>query len=272
MKILKKISMLAAFFERQNIIPYCTIVLIAFLLKLHYSTAGSDDLLWVLLPTSLMVELFTGINFLYESGSGFVSMSENLIIAPACAGVNFLIIIFCMSSFNHIHKFKEIKNKYKSILTHLVIAYVYTILTNAVRIITGIVISKSGLFTEFQYESVHKIEGVTIFFTALFLFNIVIGKITGYTITKHKTVNKKTSRAYSKIISSGICSLIWYVIILIIIPVIKSSAIVGTMTLKCHALIIFLISVGVILMALTIQYVFSLPVSLFKLTYKKHQL
>ncbi len=84
----------------RNSIFYILALLIAWGLKYHYSRSGSDELAWVLAPTAGLVELISGIQFENEAHTGFVSQGSRIIIAPACAGINFLIIAFCMATFS----------------------------------------------------------------------------------------------------------------------------------------------------------------------------
>ena len=75
-----------------NWITQCLLVLVgAFALKLHYSTASADQLRWILAPTAALVELVSGATFEFESHAGYISRERGFLIANSCAGVNFLI-------------------------------------------------------------------------------------------------------------------------------------------------------------------------------------
>ena len=78
------------------------IILFTIILKAFYSAADSKDLAWILGPTAWLTEQISGLSFARESGVGWVNLEHMFVIAPACAGVNFLIIAFCMSSFQGI--------------------------------------------------------------------------------------------------------------------------------------------------------------------------
>jgi exosortase K len=66
-------------------------LVLSYCLKLHYSRAAAADLLWILEPTRRLVELTTGSGFGFEP-EGFVSTDLGIVITPACAGVNFMIM------------------------------------------------------------------------------------------------------------------------------------------------------------------------------------
>jgi exosortase K len=117
------------------------IVLASFLavgLKYHYSEAGSEDLVWILRPTASLVEWISGIPFEEEAHTGFVSYARRIVIAPACAGVNFLIIAFCMAAFSSLHRIQRQRVKWLWLTGSLVSAYGLTVFANAVRIMVSI--------------------------------------------------------------------------------------------------------------------------------------
>src|SRR5262249_47571267 len=62
--------------------------------KAFYSHAGADELLWVLAPSAWLARVVGGVDLVYEQGAGFISHAHRLVVGPACAGVNFLIICF----------------------------------------------------------------------------------------------------------------------------------------------------------------------------------
>ncbi len=67
-------------------------LLVALGLKLHYRNAAPGALVWILAPTAALVQAVSGVPFEYESGAGWISRAEGFVIAPPCAGINFLII------------------------------------------------------------------------------------------------------------------------------------------------------------------------------------
>ena len=95
----------------QNGVFYVIALLIAFGLKYHYSRASSEDLAWILRPTAGVVEQISGIHFEKEEGTGYINREHRIIIVPSCAGVNFLIIAFCMTVFSFIPPLPENKRR-----------------------------------------------------------------------------------------------------------------------------------------------------------------
>ena len=155
----------------KNSIFYLAALFIAVGFKYHYSRAPSDRLGWILSPTAGVVEFMSGIEFEKEDGAGFVSRKHRLIIAPACAGVNFLIIAFSMASFSGIHRFKSFGNKTFWLAVSALGAYVWTIAVNAGRIAGSIYMGTAKIHIPWLAPGqLHRIEGIAIYFFALCLF------------------------------------------------------------------------------------------------------
>jgi exosortase K len=154
---------------------YLLILLTAWGLKFHYSRAGSDELVWVLAPTAGLVELISGIAFEKEAHTGFVGQGNRFIIAPACAGVNFLIIAFCMSAFSGMHAFKRQRSKLLWLGIAFLSAYLLTIVINALRIFVSIHTYAADIqLGWFTPARIHRLEGVVIYFFFLTLFYMII--------------------------------------------------------------------------------------------------
>ena len=110
------------------------IVLCALALKFYYSTATPDDLLWILAPTTALVELLSGQQFEFESYAGYMSSDHRFVIAVPCAGVNFLITAFVMVALRRLWRERFRKPVWYSIPVAAAIAYFATIIANATRI------------------------------------------------------------------------------------------------------------------------------------------
>src|SRR5437764_4299646 len=63
----------------------------AWSMKWFYSTATVDQLRWILRPTTKLVDLVSGAEFEFESRAGYMNSEHSFLIAPSCAGVNFLL-------------------------------------------------------------------------------------------------------------------------------------------------------------------------------------
>ena len=212
-------------FVVRNGIFYLLALLIAFGLKYHYSRAGSGDLVWILGPTAGLTETVSGIKFENETNTGFVSQGYEFIIAPACAGINFLIMAFCMAVFSGIHVVKSPGSKLLWVSASLVCAYVLTIAVNTLRIIASIYSYRADIYVGWMTPArVHRLEGIVIYFFFLYLFYMIIIK----TIQRIRqdTLGKKITPVrygggqtdHFKWAGSGLIPLCWYGLITLGVP------------------------------------------------------
>ena len=156
---------------------YILVLLIAWGLKYHYSRAGSDGLTWVLAPTAGLVELVSGVPFESEAHTGFVSQGYRVIIAPACAGINFLIIAFCMATFAGVHAFDRHRSKLFWLGTGFLSAYLLTIAVNTMRISVAIYSTRADIGLGWMTAArTHRLEGIIIYFFFLSLFYMIINQ------------------------------------------------------------------------------------------------
>ncbi len=205
---------------------YTLVLLIALGLKYHYSRAGSDDLLWMLSPTAGLVEALSNVRFEKEENTGYVNQVHRVIIAPSCAGINFMIIAFCMAAFSGLNNLDRsaLKNLWPGI--SLVTAYMLTLCVNTIRIISSIHFYEAELFQSWgTQEMIHRIEGILIYFTCLAFFYLMLEKILGW--IQYKTAQKKAHfepiTGFLKTVYTCFIPVIWYCGLTIGIPFLNSA-------------------------------------------------
>ncbi len=180
----------------QSLILYGLTLLIALGLKYHYSRAGSEDLLWILAPTAGLVEFISGTPFENEVNTGYVSHERHVIIAPSCAGINFMIITFCMTAFSGLKTLTGVRVRYIWPMVSLITAYGLTLGTNTFRIITSMAVYESEFLQgSISMDLIHRIQGILIFFISLNLFYLILRKILD--MFQHHPSEKKTDTDFS---------------------------------------------------------------------------
>ncbi len=164
-------------FSLSNIFLFTIVFICAYALKYHYSTAETEDLKWILAPTATLVEIVTGKTFFFDNMKGYVNYNYMVSIAKPCAGVNFLIIAFCMSAFNIILKVRNTPAKCFALPGSFIALYMVTIFANTIRILIAIFLYTSNLsFGSFTPEKLHRLEGIIIYFIFLFMLNYIVLK------------------------------------------------------------------------------------------------
>ncbi len=156
-----------------RIFPAATAVLTMLALKRHYSMATADQLDWILAPTATLLAWLTPAHPVYESGVGYADFAHGIIVAPACAGVNFMIMAFGLSAFCSLAKIRRITGMWVWLSISLAGAYGYTIMINTVRIYISMVLYKAGIYGGWvTIERVHRLAGIGLYLGTLWIFFI----------------------------------------------------------------------------------------------------
>jgi len=158
------------------------VLLSALMLKLSYSTAGANQLRWILGPTTFLVEIVSGTSFEFESHAGYMSGDRKFIIAATCAGVNFLITAFLMLSLSKLWKVRSQNPTYKLhwnfVPLAALLAYLATLVANTLRITTALRLRGTPLeMSWLSPDQLHRLEGTFIYFGFLLLLFIVSEKM-----------------------------------------------------------------------------------------------
>jgi len=141
---------------------------LAGLLKYHYSHASAEGLRWILAPTTWLTSLFVSGEFAFQAGQGYLSREQSVLISPACAGVNFLIVVLLSLVLGFSGHFSSLRQRARWCAASLVLAYLATLLVNALRI--GLSIGLSHLATRvtgLTFQSIHRLLGIFIYLAGL---------------------------------------------------------------------------------------------------------
>jgi len=164
-------------FLRQYGAFYLTGILILLGMKLFNSRAGADDLRWLLAPTSRWVTMLCGIPFTYEPGAGYLSGDRRFLIAPACSGIQFMMILTTVLIFSFVHRMGGSRKRCLGwTLFSLAVSYPLTVLVNGLRILLAIYLppwfaSRSLYRGALTPERLHTAIGVAVYFTALLILH-----------------------------------------------------------------------------------------------------
>jgi exosortase K len=146
------------------------VLLCALALKFYYSNATADELLWILAPTTALVELLSGRSFAFESYTGYMSSDHRFVIAVPCAGVNFLITAFLMLGLRRLwrDRFQMVSWTFLPITAAL--AYVATLIANTTRISIALEMQRRSVDVDgLSGNQLHRLEGIVIYFGFLLL-------------------------------------------------------------------------------------------------------
>ncbi len=144
-------------------------------LKRHYSLATADQLDWILAPTATMVAWLTSAHPVYEFGVGYVDFGRGIIVAPACAGVNFMIMAFGMTMLCGFTRITRLTGVLAWLIGALCLAYLYTLLVNAVRIGLSMALYEGDFYTPWLTPPrVHRLAGILLYLGALWVYFVAL--------------------------------------------------------------------------------------------------
>jgi len=235
---------------KTRFVCYLFALLAAYGLKAHYSRAASDGLDWILRPTTALVERVSGLEFEYERGEGYLNRERRVIIAPACAGVNFMIAAFGMTLFSYLHLMPTAATTLLWTAGSLFSAYLLTIVVNALRIVIALHLYASGiLFFCASPAQLHRLEGIVVYLAALCLFFWLAGRVartTGMRVRKDMKDVSASIPSYTYPCSSP---LLWYLAITLLVPLLNPNYHGDRAQLAEHALTIAAVCAVVALLA-----------------------
>jgi len=229
---------------------YFCILAITVGLKKHYSLAGSDALNWILGPTAALAGFIGGISFEYEALTGYISRDARAVIAPACAGVNFMIMVFGMTAIQGVSQLAGTGRKLEWLLGTLVSAYLVTVLVNAVRITLSIHLYGTDLYgSHVTPAGLHRAAGIFIYLAALSAFFPTGGKIIAL-LRQPKKPRPVQAPSDSQVTIGYRCliPLLWYLAFTLIVPLLRRHEIAGQPQFQNHVLSV--ISIGLLVFSI----------------------
>lgn len=165
--------------QRPRSLPWVswgTAMLAAYGLKLHYSRASAEDLAWILVPTARAVGWLRGETLTLSPGAGWAAPDGSYVIAPSCAGVNFMILVLTVSVLGFAHRLRSPGSRLSWWLASLCGAYVLTIVVNTLRILAAVELYRLDLPAWLTPEAAHRLLGTVLYLGALWgLFGVLDG-------------------------------------------------------------------------------------------------
>jgi exosortase K len=181
-------------------------------LKQHYSSAEADDLTWILTPVAIIVQAVDGLAYTWKGGIGWVRSDQFITIAKSCAGVNFLIMLFGLSTAAFLHRLKNWPLRMVWLLLALLGAYGITIGANSLRIMVAIIFYEHNWsFLWFTPDRLHRMIGVAVYFPVLGLYYLLLDRIM-------KKLDQCSRTGFSSAIHRPLLPLYWYIVGAVLVP------------------------------------------------------
>jgi exosortase K len=211
---------------KRNILFYLAAILMALALKQHYSLAGAEALKWILGPTAGLVSMLSGEAFSFVPGAGYVCDACRVIIAPGCAGVNFMLMAFGMAAFTGLYHMRRGFHRFSWLAGSLAAAYALTLGVNAFRILLSMYTFRADVFGAGPaWEWVHRLEGVVIYFFFQYLFYSMIRKTIKRYLSADPVRKSGSGMTFSgrcagvrKAVLTGLTPCAWYLAVTLAVP------------------------------------------------------
>ncbi len=134
--------------------------------KLRYGNAPVDDYAFILRPTCGLVSLVSGERFAQVSGLGWVCKELELAVVPACAGINYLVVVWLTFGLGLGGKRVGLSRRLCWLPIAALAAFGLTIAVNAVRIGLSVLLRDVSL-SIISAEQAHRVLGVSVYLVAL---------------------------------------------------------------------------------------------------------
>lgn len=162
-----------------QVVPLLVVVVVAGAVKWAAAHAGASELGCLLGPTAALVSLFTGHSFVLEAGAGYTSRELYVVIAPACAGVNFAIIAFTTLALAFTGRFATGRTRAAWLLACAPLAYLATLGANALRITVALGLGRHALGALVSESDQHRAIGAGVYLVCLLLLHATAGAALG---------------------------------------------------------------------------------------------
>ncbi len=154
---------------------YIALICLFIILKWGYTYLETDDLMFLLSPSTKLVEVFSGAKFTYVPNKGFYNEHLNIIINKSCSGVNLGILCFIMLGFLSVQHSYHGKNILLSWVIMLMVAYIFTIFVNSSRIVISIIVQQINI-SFIKSPIIHECVGIATNLTFLIIIYVVTEK------------------------------------------------------------------------------------------------
>jgi exosortase K len=151
--------------------PHVLVLSICVALKAFYREARAEELDWVLRPTARLAGWLSGREFVLDPGAGYLDRGLLLVIAPACAGVNFLIVAFFTAAVGALRRMTDPREKCRWLVFSALLAYGATVMANATRIAVATELIRRPLGV-FSPATVHRLEGIFVYLVFLLALHV----------------------------------------------------------------------------------------------------
>jgi len=227
------------FFSTSRAAAIAIIIAGVIAIKWCFADASAVQLDWLLRPASKLVTLCSGLTFTPLEGQGYYNAAEKILIAPACSGLNFFLILlatgWCLAA--HCPPPARRGHWFLGIAAS---AYAFTLAANTCRILLAIALYRWRIaYGPFTPERLHRLEGVLVYYLCLCLFVMLLSRL--LPSSRQRTTDVPASRPRHGWLVASL-----YLLFTLGIPLINGAVAKPTLFIE-HSLTVLALVIGVAL-------------------------
>ena len=175
--------------KNKNLVYYFLAIGIFILLKIWFANANTNNLIFILKPTNILVDLITGIKSIYIPETGYYYSHINMLIDKSCSGFNFYVLCNAMLYFIVVESLQKNLHKALALPIVMICSYLLSLFVNTSRIFISLSVQNLLIkLLSIEQHIIHESIGVVCNLGFLVLFFL----LTKNNITKLKLNEKLT--------------------------------------------------------------------------------
>lgn len=196
---------------------------IAFAVKSHFSRATADELTWILAPTAWLTSVFLDRDFVRLPDAGYLSEELSILVTPACAGVNFLVVAFTVLALGFGRRFGTSGAKATWLVVSGALAYTFAVAVNGARIALSVHFSHvAARELGLSFQEAHRLLGVATYLGGLMTLVLAAEAAFGrYSSHRRDGARREPSRRAGRTLA---LALVAYVGVTLLVPLARGAA------------------------------------------------
>jgi exosortase K len=198
---------------------------IALAVKSHFSRATADELSWILAPTAWLSSALLQRDFVRIPDAGYLSEELSILVTPACAGVNFLVIGFAVLTIGFGRRFGSFAAKVGWLAASAALAFAVAVAVNAVRITLSVHFAELAMHgLGLSFHEAHRLLGVATYLGALMALVIACEVAFGRFVPRADAAADARRRRKTPVARTLVLALAAYVGVTLLVPLVRGAA------------------------------------------------
>ena len=191
-------------------------------LKLHYMMGDVVALNWILEPTAVLVQGLTGASYL-ATDRGYLfpnTQIGRLLIAPSCAGLNFVIVTFWVGLMGFARSLSTLRGRLVWVVMVAVSAVLAALVVNGFRIALSVHLGPTAAEFGVSWAQLHRMLGVLL---ELFTLSLSFLSVRRMFRRRERTLPMRTNRGVGRFARSIALPVVCYLGVAVVLPLLNGA-------------------------------------------------